>query len=280
MTRKAFLKFVMIALGGVGMSLSAEQRSQRAPAFFVGHGSPMNALEDNPFTDSLRDLGKRVPRPKAILVISAHWTPPYLAINLHDKDELLYDMFGFPDALYALEYPAVNATALHSEIQRLLGPVQVKRRGLDHGVWSVLMHMFPQADIPVLQLAINTTLSMQEHFELGRRIRSLRKQGVMIIGSGNITHNLRDINQDKEAEVAAWAKAFDGYVKEAIEDRNFDALIHFQQRQQYARHAHPTSEHYIPLLYIAGASYPDDRSRFVYEQFEHATLSMRSWLLS
>ncbi|MHB0994708.1 MAG: 4,5-DOPA dioxygenase extradiol [Sulfurovum sp. 16-42-52] len=280
MTRKHFLKLLALTLGGLTMPLSANNQ-KRAPAFFIGHGSPMNAIEDNAFTDSLKVLGQSLEKPKAILVVSAHWQSPYDAISVHDEGEaLMYDMYGFPDALYNVKYPAPNARLLTPDVQELLTSLKVEERSLDHGAWSVLVHLFPHADIPVMQLAINSNLTMQEHFEMGRKIRRLRERGVMIIGSGNITHNLRDIRAETNAPVVPWAQEFDDFVENAILQQDYDALIHFKDIQRYAQDAHPTTEHYIPLLYVAGSTYKDDKSQFVYEGFEHGSLSMRNWLLT
>ncbi len=261
------------------MPLAANE-TKRAPAFFVGHGNPMNAIDNNAFAKSLRTLGESIQKPKAILIVSAHWSTPYNAISIHASDELIYDMYGFPDALYKIEYPAPNADFLASDLQKMFLDIHVEDRSLDHGVWSVLVHLFPHADIPVMQLSINSTFSMQEHFEFGRTIRRLREHGVMIIGSGNITHNLGDTRAQKDASIVSWAKEFDDFVKNAILKQDYDALINFQDTQRYAQHAHPTTEHYIPLLYIAGNIYGDYKSEFIYEGFEHGTLSMRSWLLT
>lgn len=279
MTRKDFLKLLALTLGGFTMPLTANT-TKRAPAFFVGHGSPMNAIENNDFTKSLRTLGSEIEKPKAILIISAHWTSPYSTVNIHEGDDLMYDMYGFPDALYNVNYPAENANFLVSDLQKQFPNLCVETRGLDHGVWSVLVHLFPAADIPVIQLSMNSKFSMKEHFEMGRAIRGLREHGVMIIGSGNITHNLGDIKAQKNAPIASWAKEFDDFVKNAIEKQDYDALINFEDRQHYAQHAHPTTEHYSPLLYIAGSAYDDDKSQFIYEDFEHGSLSMRNWLLT
>lgn len=254
-------------------------KTKRAPAFFVGHGNPMNAIENNAFTRSLKTLGEAIEKPKAILVISAHWSTSYSAISIHKNNELMYDMYGFPNALYKVEYPAPNANFLVPDLQILIPNLKVEDRNLDHGVWSILVHLFPDADIPVMQLSINSTLSMQEHFDMGRTIRILREHGVMIIGSGNITHNLRDVKAQEDAPVVSWAQEFDDFIKHSILQQDYDALIKFEERQQYAKYAHPTTEHYIPLLYIAGSSYSDDKSTFVYENIEHGTLSMRNWLL-
>ncbi len=262
------------------MPLSAnETRPKRAPAFFAGHGSPMNAIETNAFTQSLHTLGQTLPRPKAVLVISAHWTPPYSAVSVHRSPELIYDFFGFPPALEAVTYPADNAEFLLPSLRPLFDSLQVKERGLDHGTWSVLLHLFPKADVPVMQLGIRSDLSLREHFEVGKKLLALREQGVMVIGSGNITHNLREARMPKDAPAVSWATEFDLFVKKAIEERDFEALIDVENRQRYARIAHPTLEHYIPLLYVAGASSEEDSSRFVHEGMEHGSLSMRSWLL-
>lgn len=251
----------------------------RAPVFFIGHGSPMNAIAKSDFTESLRTLGLSMPRPKAIVVISAHWSTDVSALSTFNSGELLYDMYGFPDALYQVKYPAPNADFLFPDLQKLLPDLALQERKLDHGVWSVLLHLFPKADIPITQLSINSSLSMQEHFELANAIKSIRQEGVMIIGSGNITHNLRDINMHREAAVSPWAEEFDEFVKDATLRKDYKALIDFEKIQRHAKHAHPTTEHYIPLLYVAGSAYEDDKSEFIYEGFEHGNLSLRNWLL-
>ena len=271
MSRKEFLRLLALVLGGFAMPVNAVQTTEkRAPAFFVGHGSPMNAIESNAFTQSLRTLGPTLPKPKAVLVISAHWTPPYSGVSVHRSPELIYDFFGFPQALEEVTYPAENAAFLLPSMQAIFTPLQVKERGLDHGAWSVLLHLFPNADVPVMQLGIKNDLTLREHFEVGRKL---------VIGSGNITHNLREARMPKDAPAVNWAKEFDLFVKKAIEERDFEALIDVENRQRYAGLAHPTLEHYIPLLYVAGASLQEDKSRFVYEGMEHGSLSMRSWLL-
>ncbi|MBU0632326.1 dioxygenase [bacterium] len=253
--------------------------TKKAPALFVGHGNPMNAIGQNEFITALNALEKNIQKPKAVLVISAHWTAPYNALSLHES-ELLYDMYGFPKELYTVTYPAKNADFLIPQLQNMIPDLRVEKRALDHGVWSVLVHIFPDADIPVIQFCINTKLSLREHFELGKALGVLRESGVMIVGSGNITHNLKEaVLSEKDAPIDAWAKEFDEFVKDAILARDFDALIDFESRQRYARLAHPSIEHYIPLLYIAGASTPYDNSRFIYEGIEHGNLSMRSWIL-
>lgn len=281
MTRKHFLKLIALALGGALMPLEAIQTHRgRAPAFFVGHGSPMIGIEENDFTHSLNTLGKALGTPKAILVISAHWTPPFYGVSVHHSPALMYDFFGFPEPLYRVEYPAPNAEFLTPQMQELFPALSIKERSLDHGAWTVLKHLYPEANVPVMQLGINRDLSLREHYEIGRKLGSLRDHGVMILGSGNVTHNLGRVDPDPDAPVREWAEAFDAYVKEAIEAKNADALIAFREAAPYAEIAHPTLEHYIPLLYVAGAMGEEDQSTFPYEGFSHGTLSMRNWLLS
>lgn len=280
MTRKYFLKLIALALGGALMPLEATQKYRRREnAFFVGHGSPMIGIEQNDFSRSLSALGNAIGEPKAILVVSAHWMPPFYGVSVHHSPSLMYDFFGFPEPLYRVRYPAPNAEFLCPQIQEIFPDLQVRERGLDHGSWTVLKHLYPYANVPVMQLGINRNLSLREHFETGRRIRSLRERGVMIIGSGNITHNLSVLDASPDAPPREWAAEFDSYIKEAIETKNFDALIEFENKAPHARLAHPTLEHFIPLLYVAGAMFDDDRSSFPYEGFSHGTLSMRDWLL-
>jgi len=199
MTRKTFLQLLVLLLSGANMQLFAnEKQIEKAPAFFVGHGSPMNAIADNAFTKSLKNLGKRLDKPKAILMISAHWTPPYTGVTVHENSDLMYDFFGFPDELEEVRYKAPNGKELTSSLEALLGDVKVKNRALDHGAWSVLVHLFPDADIPVMQFGINKNLSLREHFKMAERIAVLREMGVMIIGSGNVTelsHLISDKNK-------------------------------------------------------------------------------------
>ncbi len=250
------------------------------PALFIGHGNPMNAIEDNTFTNALKNVAKTLKKPKAVLIISAHWITPYSALGLHAVDTLLYDMYGFPQELYDVRYTAQNADFLIPRLQEIIPALHVENRDLDHGAWSILVHLFLQQDIPVSQLSINSNLSLREHFELGERLSVLRESDVMIIASGNVTHNLREADlYNKNAPVDSWAKEFDEFVKDAILKRDFDALIEIKTRQRYADLAHPTIEHYIPLLYVAGAMHNQDKSSFIYEGIEHANLSMRSWMV-
>lgn len=252
-------------------------KRDRMPALFVGHGSPMNAIETNPFTQALQEMGVSLPRPKAILMISAHWTPPYFGVTHHSEGALMYDFFGFPPSLEQVKYPAASAPFLVKEIEACIGEVQYKERALDHGAWSVLVHLFPKADIPVMQFGINSRLSLKEHFEVGKRLQRLREEGVMIIGSGNVTHNLQAPRGPRESPAEGWAARFDIFVKESIEEEVFSRLVAMEHPD--AAMAHPSLEHYIPLLYIAALKEPNELSYFGYEAIEYGTLSMRNWVI-
>jgi len=280
MSRKSFLKLFLLLLAGLTLPLKASKKIYRAPAFFVGHGTPVNAITDNEYTQSLKKLGQSIQRPKAILMISAHWMPPFYGVTVHQDRKLMYDIFDFPPALDEVQYPAPNAAFLTPKIKSIFKELKVKNRGLDHGAWSVLVHLFPDANIPVMQLGINRNLSLQEHFKVGESLKTLRDEGVMIIGSGNVTHNLPEMIKDRKAPILQSAASFDQFVKESIEKRDYQALIDFEKASPDAKVSHPTLEHYIPLLYVAAAAYEDDTSLFTYEGIEFATISMRNWFLT
>jgi 4,5-DOPA dioxygenase extradiol len=198
-------------------------------------------------------------------------------VSSKEMTRIYFDMYGFPEDLYKVQYPAPNAVDFLILVKNIFFSIKTEDRGLDHGSWSILKHLCPSADIPVMQFAINANLSLKEHFEVGKQLAELREQGVMIVGSGNVTHNLSQVNPDVNATVLPWAKEFDEYIKKAILNRDFDALIDIEKQMPYAKIAHPTMEHYIPLLYSVGASDENDEISFLYEGIEHGSLSMRSW---
>lgn len=281
MTRNEFLKLFLITMSGAIMTPDTmfAQAEKTMPILFVGHGSPMNALYDNAYTKHLQQLGKTLPKPRAILVISAHWTPKESAVSLHSTNELMYDMFGFPDALYEVQYPAPNAEVLLPDIATLDLGIKLVDRKLDHGSWTVLKFLYPDADIPVMQLGINRTFTLSQHASFAANLASLREAGVLIIGSGNITHNLGNIDPNTNAAVFDFAKAFDGHIVEALEGNDLQSLVEIESYKHTAQ-AHPTLEHYIPLLYIAALARETDSLSYPYEAFEHGSLSMRSVLFS
>lgn len=256
---------------------TGKTHSHRMPAIFIGHGSPMNAITDNIYRDTWLALGKTLPRPNAILLVSAHWQTHGTQVCMAAKPETIHDFGGFPKKLFAQQYPASGAPDYAKLTQELLGDAAVTGShewGLDHGAWTVLQSLFPAADIPVFQLSLDVNLDFAGHFALAKKLASLREQGVMIIGSGNIVHNLRLLNM--QSANADWAIEFDRYVKNALETGDDDALIHIENAGDSAKLAVPTDEHYLPLLYVAAVRQPDDKMRFLTESFDLGTLSMRS----
>ncbi len=246
------------------------------PAFFIGHGSPMNAIEDNEFAQAWAELGQSIPKPKAILCISAHWQTIGTQVTAMEQPKTIHDFSGFPQALFDVQYPAPGSPELAKLIQQTVRstPVQLDHKwGLDHGAWSVLCRMFPAADIPVVQLSLDQNKAPEFHYELGKELRALRRQGVLIVGSGNIVHNLRMIAWADEAH--DWAVEFDERIKQAILAGDHQAVINFDQMGELARLAVPTDEHFLPLLYVL-ACQENEAISFFAEKVTLGAISMRS----
>ncbi len=231
-------------------------QTQTMPAAFIGHGSPMNTLENNRFTAVWRELGRTLPRPRAILAISAHWFIHGSAVTAMQQPRVIHDFYGFPKALFDFDYPAPGAPDVAAEIAEAARPefVALDRDswGLDHGTWSVLAHMFPEADIPVVQLSIHAGEDLQYHFDLGARLAPLRERGIFIVGSGNVVHNLRQVDWHMTDRAYDWAEDFDATVRQAMTTRPQD-LMNVAQHPAYLQ-AVPTPEHFLPLAYLAGLS--------------------------
>jgi 4,5-DOPA dioxygenase extradiol len=246
------------------------------PVFFIGHGIPTNAILTNPFTQSLVALGKTLAeRPHAILVVSAHWLTKGSFVSTSSRPETIYDFYGFPEELYQVKYPAPGAPAYAREASRLIPGIQEDNvRGLDHGAWTILKHLFPKAEIPVFQLSIDYYKPIQYHFDLALRLKDLRQQGVLIIGSGNIVHNLQLVFSRKDYAPFDWAIEFDEWVKEKIIKRDFESLIHYERCGESAMLSIPTVDHYVPLLYSLSLAEPGEAITFTYEEV-FSSLSMR-----
>ena len=252
----------------------------RQPAVFIGHGSPMNAIQVNDFTITLSALGRTLAanRPRAILVISAHWETSGPRVVTNDRPRTIHDFGGFPRALFEVQYPAPGAPAVARDLIKLLPEISADETwGLDHGAWSVLTHLFPNADLPTLQLSLNKNATPREHHDFAIRLRGLRDQGVLILGSGNVTHNLRRMEREVGAQALDWAREFDEMTRDALLKRDLAQLCAERPEQsELWRVAHPTLEHYLPLLYVVGVAHDDETATFPIEGFQHATLSTRA----
>jgi 4,5-DOPA dioxygenase extradiol len=265
--------------------LQGLKKSPRMPVLFLGHGSPMNAIEDNAYRQSWQALGKEFganyPRPQLILCISAHWLTRGWHLTGMARPKTIHDFGGFPQALFDQQYPAPGAPLVAEEISKGIKtpPVGLDKQewGYDHGSWSVLKPMFPKADIPVLQLSMDYSRPPAEHYALGQQLKGLRERGVLIVGSGNIVHNLRVMRRETASNQAYdWAMEFDSAIGEHLKNGRLDALQDFQKLGQVAQLAHPTHEHYLPLLYAGGAADPKEMPRFFNANFQAASISMRS----
>jgi 4,5-DOPA dioxygenase extradiol len=252
------------------------------PVLFLGHGSPMNAIEENQFVTGFRNLAKTLPQPNAILCISAHWFTKGTKVTSMQMPRTIHDFGGFPQALFDVQYPAKGSPELALETQKILDPVLVdldEHWGLDHGAWSVIKHLYPNADVPVIQLSIDYTKSGQYHFELAKKLQSLRYKGVLIIGSGNIVHNLRLVdfrNFDKDNYGFDWAIEARETVNRYLLDGNFQPLIDFEKMSKAVQMAIPTPDHYLPLLYTLGLKDKTDELDLFNDKLLAGSLSMTS----
>ncbi len=255
----------------------------RQPVLFIGHGSPMNAIADTTYTQTLSKLGQELMQapPRAILVVSAHWLTRGTFVTRMEHPKTIHDFGGFPKALFDVRYPAPGSLEIADLIQTTIPKVDFDETewGLDHGTWSVLRHLFPQAAIPVLQLSVSMTDSPAEHVKLGEQLKALRSQGVLILSSGNLVHNLRQIQWDEKAKPHDWALEFDQWIAEKISKRNVAAILKEGLTSSLGRLASPTPDHFLPLLYTLGASDSKDELKTEYEEMQNASISMRSFSL-
>ncbi|MGQ0828944.1 MAG: 4,5-DOPA dioxygenase extradiol [Bacteroidota bacterium] len=253
------------------------------PALFVSHGSPMNAIATNAYTNDLRKIGEQLKEVKTILVISAHWETSGLFITAAENLSTYHDFRGFPNELFAVEYPVKGAIDLIPVIENLINePLQRdSKRGLDHGAWSMLVHLFPEANIPVLQLSLDRNKTFQQHYELAKKLAPLREQNVLILASGNITHNFSHLDfNNVDAEPLDWAFKFDETIKETFTKNKKNTLINIKNVSDVYNINHPTDDHYIPLLYLMGVRNEKDKVLFPHMSWQNATMSMRHILLN
>jgi 4,5-DOPA dioxygenase extradiol len=248
------------------------------PALFVGHGNPMNALSDNEWTRAWAALGARLPRPRAVLAISAHWYLPGTRVTASASPRTIHDFGGFPRELFAVRYPAPGDAALAGRVQQLLEPLTVgadETWGLDHGTWSVLCHMYPRADVPVVQLSIDETEAAAFHLKIGTRLRALRAEGILVLGSGDIVHNLHTYSWGVHPrEPYDWGLRFEADVRRRLQTADTGALVDYMASGADAQLSVPTPEHYLPLLYVLGASFPGEAVSFPVTGMDGGSVSM------
>lgn len=256
--------------------------TEKMPVLFLGHGSPMNAIEENQFVTGFRNLAKALPKPNAILCISAHWFTNGTKVTAMEIPRTIHDFGGFPQELFNVQYPAKGSPQLATVTQELLSPNAVEldhHWGLDHGAWSVIKHLYPDADIPVIQMSIDYTKSGQYHFELAQNLSALRTKGILIVGSGNIVHNLRLVdfhNLDKDNYGFDWAIEAKANINDYLLDGNFQPLIDFEKQSKAFQLAIPTPEHYLPLIYTLGLKGKSEELSLFNDKLVAGSLSMTS----
>jgi len=254
------------------------------PSVFISHGSPMHALEPGAAGDAWKTLAQRLPRPRAILIASAHWETNLPMLTGSEKPETIHDFYNFPEPLYRLRYPAPGAPKVAQRAQALLKDAGFTAgidgcRGLDHGAWSPLLYMYPKADIPVVQISVQPAFGPRHHVQLGRSLRKLSEEGVLIIGSGHMTHNLRDWSRGG-GEPEPYAREFQDWVKARLEAHDIDSLIDYRSRSPHGARAHPTDEHFLPLFFALGAAPEKTRPERVYDAIDSGVLAMDAYVFN
>jgi 4,5-DOPA dioxygenase extradiol len=254
------------------------------PSVFISHGSPMHALEPGAAGDAWKTLAQRLSRPRAILIASAHWETNLPMLTGSEKPETVHDFYNFPEPLYKLRYPAPGAPEVAQRAQALLKNAGFTAgidgcRGLDHGAWSPLLYMYPKADIPVVQISVQPAFGPRHHVEVGRSLRKLSEEGVLIIGSGHMTHNLRDWSRGA-GRPEPYAREFQDWVKQRLEAHDIDSLIDYRSRSPHGARAHPTDEHFLPLFFAIGAAPEKTRPERVYDAIDSGVLAMDAYVFN
>lgn len=266
------------------LQLGSSAKSEKMPALFIGHGSPMNAVTKNEYTKTLANLGRDLRTPRAIMVVSAHWLTQGTCVGCMEKPRTIHDFYGFPDELYAVKYPSPGAPDYGKMASKLSsGQIRCDNDwGLDHASWAVLRHMYPKANIPVFEMSLDYSFNewqpkpLRYHYKLASKLAELRTKGVLIIGSGNIVHNLRVIDfENVDARPYDWAVEFDEKVKYDLIHENHEALLDCESRGTSALYAVPTLDHYLPMIYVVALKTKDESLKFTYEGFQNRSISMR-----
>lgn len=249
-------------------------------ALFIGHGSPMNAVANNPYTQSLKRYAASIQKPDAIVVVSAHWQTEGTYITAASHPAQIYDFYGFPEELYRVAYTPAGKPELAKRMADELGIALDPVRGIDHAGWAVVKHLYPHADVPLLEISLDVGKTLSEHFKLGDMLRRYRQENILLIGSGNIIHNLRLSTFDENTPPFAWAVEMDQWFKEQIEMLDYDKLMDYQSYLPAHKKGIPTNEHYLPLLYTLGMVGPADHLHVLHESMQNGSISMRSYIVS
>jgi 4,5-DOPA dioxygenase extradiol len=252
------------------------------PTLFIGHGSPMNIILKNDFTKHLSELGKKLPKPEAIMVISAHWLTRGTFVTCMERPQQIYDFYGFPAELYNFKYDCVGSPKHAAMTKKTVKSIEIKcfdEWGLDHASWAVLKHINPKADMPVYEMSLDMTKDVAFHYNLGRELADLRNEGILIIGSGNMVHNLSLMDYDTDARSDDWVVEIDEKIKDCLLEKNHADLINYQKLDTRIKKAIPTLDHYLPMLYILGMQQKNDKLRFIHEGYQNNTISMRCFVL-
>jgi len=293
MDRKTFIKFLsLIPVTGVGMKLNELNKmtqqfdsTERMPVLFLGHGSPMNAIEENEFVQGWREIGKTLPKPNAVLCVSAHWETKGTFVTAMERQKTIHDFGGFPEELYKVQYPAPGSPDLAKETKSIIKKTEIgldDKWGIDHGAWSVIKHLYPDADVPVIELSLDYSQSPQYHYELAKELAPLRNKGVLIIGSGNMVHNLRMVDWRRLNEVNYsydWASEASEKIKKFILSGDYKPLIEYQSQGKEFNLAIPTPEHYLPLLYALALKQENEMISLFNDKAVGGSLTMTSVII-
>ncbi len=292
MERKQFLKFLALSsfispamqLNDLKNITDSFTVSKKMPVLFIGHGHPMNAIFDNNFTKSLAAIGTAIEKPNAILVVSAHWQTRGTFVSVNPKPKTIYDFGGFDEQLYQIKYEPNGHPELAKQSIKVATDYTIyedNNMGLDHGSWMILKHIFPKADIPVFQLSIDYAKPAEYHFQLANALKKMREKGVLIIGSGNIVHNLGSLDwRNIDAKPFEWATEFDELVKTKLDNQDFNALIHYQQFGNAGKMAIPSNDHYLPMIYSLGLAEKFEKIKYLYEGIQYGSVSMRCFQIT
>lgn len=256
--------------------------NERMPVLFIGHGSPMNAINNNDYTSDLKKLAGRIPLPDAVLVISAHWLTNGTRITSGGNPEQIYDFYGFPEELYKIKYQPSGSPETAAMVYSSVRGVSItpdEDRGIDHAAWAVLKHIYPGADIPVLELSIDMNLHPEQHYETGKALSFLRDKGLLIVSSGNIVHNLAMMDYYEGVTPREWAVEFDEKVKKCLVENDHEGLVQYEKWGKISRYSVPTDEHFLPVLYAAALRQDGERLDFIHEAIHHGTISMRCFII-